>query len=108
MTNTELIAEARRYAPTFTDDERGYDSELVGRLTVALAQSERDLVEARAAAQTFDRESLIARASVWAGWCTDHDSEMPDLAKLAGILLDVTHQMALDRPTTVAPKEGRS
>ena len=46
MTNTELIAEARRYAPTFTDDERGYDSELVGRLAVALAQSERDLAEA--------------------------------------------------------------
>ena len=55
---------------------------------------------------TAERERLIAQASVWAGWCTDHDSEMPDLAKLAGILLDVKHQMALDRPTTVAPKEG--
>ncbi len=46
----------------------------------------------------FDRESLIAEASWWAGWCTDHDQTLPDLARLSGFLLDVKHQMAKDRP----------
>ena len=60
------------------------------------------------AAQSFARECLIATASWWAGWCADHDSEIPDLAELGSFLLSVKHQMALDRPTTVATKEGRS
>ena len=60
MTNTELIAEARRYAPTVTDDERGYDSELVGRLAVALAQAESELTEAKELADIFTQLSKIA------------------------------------------------
>jgi hypothetical protein len=44
-----------------------------------------------------DRERLIAAASWWAGWCTDHDTELPELAALSGLLLDVKHQMASDR-----------
>lgn len=44
-----------------------------------------------------DRETLIAQASWWSGWCSDHDRELPELAKLGGFLLDVKHQLALDR-----------
>ena len=57
---------------------------------------------------TAERERLIAQASSWAGFCVDHDTEMPDLAKLSAFLLDVKHQMALDRITavlTATPKE---
>ena len=47
------------------------------------------------------RERLIAESSWWSGWCADNE-----LTLLSAFLLDVKHQMALDRPTTVAPKEG--
>lgn len=60
MTNTELIAEAWRYAPTFTDDERGYDSELVSQLAVALAQAESELTEAKELADIYTQLSKIA------------------------------------------------
>lgn len=43
------------------------------------------------------REQLIAKASWWSGWCTDHDTELPDLAKLGGFLLEMKYQMMLDR-----------
>ena len=45
-----------------------------------------------------DRERLIAEASWWAGWCTDND-----LGAISYLLLDVVHQMALDRPEGEAP-----
>ena len=48
----------------------------------------------------INREFLIPAASMWAGWCTDNDSVLPDLAALSGFLLDVQHQMALDRDCT--------
>ena len=57
---------------------------------------------------TPERERLIAKALWWSGWCTDHDSELPALAEMGGFLLDVKHQMALDRPAPVTPKEGKS
>ena len=44
------------------------------------------------------REELIALASWWSGWCTDHDQQIPELATLSGFLLDIKHQMAMDRP----------
>ena len=47
---------------------------------------------------TQQRESLIAAVSYWAGWCTDNEGVLPQLTKLGGLLLDVKHQMALDRP----------
>ena len=50
---------------------------------------------------TPDRERLVAEASWWSGWYTDNG-----LPLLGDFLLDVKHQMALDRHTTVAPKEG--
>ena len=47
---------------------------------------------------TAGRERLIAEASLWSGFCTDHNSDIPSLASLSAFLLDVKHQMALDRP----------
>ena len=48
----------------------------------------------------INREFLIPAASMWAGWCTDNDSVLPDLAALSGFLLDVQLQMATDRDCT--------
>ena len=55
---------------------------------------------------TLGRERLIVEASTWAGWCADHDWELSTLTLLSDFLLDVKHQMALDRPTHTTPKEG--
>lgn len=49
---------------------------------------------------TTERERLIAEASRWSGWCTDNE-----LTLLSDFLLDVKHQMALDRPTQIVPEE---
>ena len=43
------------------------------------------------------REGLIAAASYWSGWCTDYDLVLPELTLLSEFLLNVKHQMALDR-----------
>ena len=45
-----------------------------------------------------NRERLIAKASWWAGWCVDNNIHIGELVNLGGFLLDVKHQMALDRP----------
>ena len=45
-----------------------------------------------------ERERLIVEASLWSGWCTDHRMD-----QLGDFLLDVKHQMALDRPEGEAP-----
>ena len=47
-----------------------------------------------------ERESLIALASWWSGWCVDYGPTLPDLYILGAVLLDVKHQMALDRDCT--------
>ena len=44
------------------------------------------------------REQLIEDCSWWSGWCTDNDLEL-----LGYLLLDVKHQMALDRPEGETP-----
>ena len=44
-----------------------------------------------------NRERLIALASWWSGWCVDYDDDVPGLPALSDFLLDVKHQMALDR-----------
>ena len=44
-----------------------------------------------------EREDLIALASWWSGWCTDQDVLYFEMALLGGFLLDMKHQMALDR-----------
>lgn len=44
------------------------------------------------------REILIANVSWWAGWCTDHEAELPELTQLSGLLLEVKDQMRMDRP----------
>jgi hypothetical protein len=44
------------------------------------------------------REILIAKLSWWAGWCTDNDPVLPELAVLSGLLLDAKHRIVLDRP----------
>jgi hypothetical protein len=46
-----------------------------------------------------EREELIVWLSWWAGWCTEHDTELPQLVLLSGLLLDAKHQIAMDRPT---------
>jgi hypothetical protein len=49
----------------------------------------------------LDRELLIAKLSWWAGWCTDHDTKLPQLAVVSGLLLDAKHQIAMDRANEV-------
>lgn len=44
------------------------------------------------------RELLIANVSWWAGWCTDHEVELPELTQLSGLLMEVKDQMRKDRP----------
>jgi hypothetical protein len=36
---------------------------------------------------------MSSKASWWAGWCTDHDGELIELAELSGFLLELRNYL---------------